>query len=133
MVIATLLAWLAAAVVLVAADVPERIPPPFFLVTLSVAGIAAALGIRRFRAWADGVGLRVLLVPHFVRYVGWYLLVLVAAGRLPEVFRAVGWGGLVAAVGASALLLSGAPRRRGDTRWWLLLWSVLGRDPEEAR
>lgn len=122
-----LLVWFVAAVLLVSSGVLERVPPPVFLVTLAAASTSAALSSPRTRRYFGAIDLRWLLLPHFVRFVGGYLLHLVESGALPPMFRAIGWGDLIAACGAVLLLLVGSPGARGSGSWSLwLAWSLFG-------
>lgn len=122
-----LLVWLLAAAGLVISGALERVPPPVFLIGFSAAATISALLSSRARKYLGEVDLRWLLLPHFVRFVGLYLLHLVGTGAQPSMFRAIGWGDLAAASGAVALLAVGPPGPRPFMSWWLWLgWSLFG-------
>jgi hypothetical protein len=68
--------------------------------------------------------LRALIAVHLTRFVGIYFLVLHARGELPGGFAvAAGWGDIVVAIGAVALLLIPGGHK---LRWAVLIWNALG-------
>ena len=122
-----LLGWLCAAALLVQSGVLERVPPPVFLVSLAAASTLAALLNPGARRYFGEIDLRWLLLPHLVRFVGLYLLYLVGTGELPPLFRAIGWGDLIAACGAVLLMVLGPPEPKRSWSWGLWLgWSFFG-------
>jgi len=109
--------WLAAAMVLGASGRLQTLRPPApQLLGLTAGLIVAGTVLPGFRAWAASVPLRHLVALHLTRFVGAYFLVLYRRGELPYAFAVPGgWGDIVVAALALALLLSGpptTPRRR---------------------
>lgn len=122
-----LVLWLAAAAAAVAAGVLARVAPPLVVLGLALLATLLALTVPALRAWVGTADLRLLLLPHLIRFVGWAFLVLVAKGILAPAFVPIGWGDLVSAVGAIALLAVGAPDTRRAARWWLwFAWNAFG-------
>ena len=122
-----LAAWLAVATVAIALGALRRVPPPLVLVSLALIMTGLALGHPAVRLWGGVADLRLFLLPHLVRVVGVAFLILVARGTLSPVFTPIGWGDLVAAVGALGLLVIGPPSHRPSSRWWAwMAWSVFG-------
>ena len=123
------LGWLALAVFVAASGRLAAIPfPGPQLVLVALAALALFLGTRvgSVRAWVDAVPLRVLVGVHVVRLVGFAFLALAARGLLSPVFaERAGWGDIVTAVGAAALVFSGEPR---TPRHWAfyLVWNTFG-------
>ncbi|HEX2101868.1 MAG TPA: hypothetical protein VHF69_14445 [Candidatus Synoicihabitans sp.] len=63
------------------------------------------------RGWIEAIGLRRLIALHVIRFVGVAFLLLAAAGRLPRTWAlGAGWGDIIVAALAAALLLVSAPR-----------------------
>jgi hypothetical protein len=76
-------------------------------------------------AWVRTCDPRALVVPHLTRFVGIDFLVLYERGQLPYAFAVPGgWGDIVVACGAVALLALG-PERRVFPRA-LLVWNAIG-------
>lgn len=89
------------------------------------AGLLAAYWLAiPFRRCLEGFDLRALILPHLVRFVGIYFLVLHARGLLPRQFALpAGWGDIVIALSAVALLvIPGAWKNRMA----LLTWNIAG-------
>lgn len=127
-VVGVLTIWLVVAAGAVAAGLLARVsvPPPVIVAALATLTIAAGLLRKGLRTWLDGVSLRVLYLPHLVRFVGVAFLVLVSRGVLVREFAVVGWGDTIAAAGAVALLLSN-PRLTTPAGWWsVLVWNCIG-------
>jgi hypothetical protein len=78
-----------------------------------------------FRAFVDDLGLRALLAIHLTRFVGIYFLHLSSEGRLPShIAIPAGWGDILAAAGALALLFK--PEPRFISKWnWLAFADIL--------
>lgn len=97
--------------------------PPVPQIVLVGLTVGFALTLRRWallRDWAATVDLRVPILFHVTRFVGFYFLVLHGRGELPWGFAVVGgWGDNVAAAGAIvvSLLPAGAVRRRAILAW----------------
>lgn len=102
---------------------------PVFAVPVLVGGLTAALAVAVSRvAWIGEavrrISVRGILAVHLIRFVGFYFLWLYAQGRLPAEFaHNAGWGDVVAATGALALLFW--PEGPGFRRA-LALWNVVG-------
>lgn len=98
--------------------------PQITLVSLTVGVLVAYWSSRTFRLQVDELDIRVLVLLHVTRFVGIYFLILHARGELPGQFAvAAGWGDIVVAVGALAvLLIPGAYK----SRWAVLGWNTLG-------
>lgn len=125
--ILALAAWLAVAAVAVQLGLLQRVPPPVLLVLLSILATAAALAVPAVRARVQAVDSRLLLAPHLLRFVGIVFLVLISRGAMTPQFTSIGWGDLIAAAGALALMITGVPVARLDSRWWAWMsWSAFG-------
>jgi hypothetical protein len=128
-VVAVLLAWLAAAVLVVAAGGLRVAPPPFPQAVL--AGVTAAALLWTWaspavRAWALTVDPRGLVLYHVTRFVGVYFLVLHARGELPWAFAVPGgWGDILVAAGAVAVAAA-APRSGPGGFWAYGAWNAVG-------
>ncbi|HTB79925.1 MAG TPA: hypothetical protein VK717_03460 [Opitutaceae bacterium] len=102
---------------------------PVFAVPVLVGGLTVALAVAVSRvAWLSEavrrISVRGILTVHLIRFVGFYFLWLHTLGRLPAEFaHNAGWGDVVAAVGALALLFW--PEGPGFRRA-LVLWNVVG-------
>jgi hypothetical protein len=123
------LVWLSVAVLVAASGRLAAIPfpgPQMVLVGLTVLALLLGTRVGSVRAWIDAVPLRTLVGVHVVRLVGSVFLVLAARGLLSPVFaERAGWGDIVTAVGALALVLSGDPRTPRH-RALYLLWNTFG-------
>lgn len=123
-----LVLWFVAAFLVVATGTLERIPlpPPAIVAALSLGVLAVVFTSSGARRRALDGDVRMLLLPHLIRFVGTAFLVLVARGVLADAFRAIGWGDLIAALGAVVLLtMRVAPASRSG--WWAFLaWNVFG-------
>jgi hypothetical protein len=121
--------WLAVAVVVAASGRLAAIPfPGPQLVLVGLAALVLFLGTRvgSVRAWVEHVPLRVLVGVHVVRLVGFAFLALSGRGLLSPVFaERAGWGDIVTALGAAALVLSGDPRTPRH-RALYFIWNTFG-------
>jgi hypothetical protein len=80
---------------------------------------------RRFRGWLDSLPIRAVLTLHLSRLVGIAFLLLARSGKLAWSFAGpAGWGDLVVAVAALALIAAG-PERPASRRW-LVAWNLAG-------
>jgi hypothetical protein len=126
---ALVLLWGALAVAAGAAGMvaSSPVPPPAIAGGLVLAGLAAWWLSGRVRAWVRSVPLPALVAIHLVRFVGAWFIVLYRRGELPFAFAVPGgWGDILAAASAVALLLGAIPARTRARRRVLLAWNVLG-------
>ena len=123
------LGWLAAAIVVGATGHQASWRPPIpqlVLAGLTVLLLTAVVARPRFRHWLATLDLRWLVAVHLTRFVGAYFLILYYRDRaLPRAFAVPGgWGDIVVAVLALALLAAGGEL---DTRPRLVgAWNALG-------
>jgi hypothetical protein len=126
---AILLAWGAVALVAggVGAVARSPVPPPIVVAALTAAGVLAWRGSAKVRGWVRAVPPRGLVAVHLVRFVGAWFIVLYRRGELPFAFAVPGgWGDIVAAAGAAALLLGAFPALTRGWRTALYAWNTLG-------
>lgn len=124
-----LLLWGALAVVAGAAGMVagSPVPPPGVAGALVLGGLLAWAFSARFRAWARAVPMWALVAIHLVRFVGAWFIVLYRRGELPFAFAVPGgWGDILAAATAAALLVGAIPARTLARRRILLAWNVFG-------
>jgi len=121
------LGWLIVATAVGAAGLVRRLPPaPLVLFTLTAVVLAAGWLLAGFRAWLATIDVRWLVALHLTRFVGFYFLYLYGRGELPYAFAVPGgWGDIVVAALAAALLMWGAPRD-GRRCVAYIVWNVLG-------
>ena len=126
---ALLLLWgaLAAAAGAAGMVASSPVPPPVIAGSLVLAGLLAWALSARFRAWVRAVPLWALVAIHLVRFVGAWFIVLYRRGELPFAFAVPGgWGDILAAASAAALLVAAIPARTPARRRVLLAWNVFG-------
>jgi hypothetical protein len=126
---ALLLLWgaLAAAAGVAGMVASSPVPPPVIAGALILAGLLAWALSARFRAWVRAVPLWALVAIHLVRFVGAWFIVLYRRGELPFAFAVPGgWGDILAAATAAALLLAAIPAHTPARRRVLLAWNVFG-------
>ena len=126
---ALLLVWGALAFAAGAAGMVANspIPPPAIVGGLTAAGLAAYWASQRLRAWVRAVPLAALIAIHLVRFVGAWFIVLYRRGELPFAFAVPGgWGDILAAATAAALLIGAIPARTRARRGAVLAWNVFG-------
>ena len=120
-----LLVWGSAAALAGSWHLLAQLPAP--VVPLIIAGLMGGFSLALARvAWMQeavgALGVRTIVAAHLIRFVGVYFLWLQTQGRLPAEFaQRAGWGDIVAAVGALALLFW--PEGNGFVRaffWWNL-------------
>jgi hypothetical protein len=125
--ILTILAlWFASAALAVRAGLTARIPPPVLVIGLAAIALIATFTVPSLRRRIGAVDTRLFLLPHLVRYVGIAFLLLVNRGVLAPAFVPIGWGDLVAAIGATALLVAGGNALSPSRRWIWLTWNTFG-------
>ncbi|MBM4188778.1 MAG: hypothetical protein FJ206_15855 [Gemmatimonadetes bacterium] len=121
--------WVAAALAVGGAGWLRPLQPPapqVLLLGLTAALLIVGRLIPGYRSWLQAVDVRVLVALHVTRVVGAYFLILYRRGELPYAFAVPGgWGDILVAVGAMALLLVGAPTTPARL-WWYRAWNVLG-------
>ena len=119
--------WLLVALVLGASGRIALLRPPgpqLVLLGLSALLIAAWATISGFRAWLFSLDPRTIVAFHLTRFVGIPFLVLYSRGELPFEFAVpAGWGDIVVACGALALLFV---RDLGSRRTLLTVWNLVG-------
>lgn len=121
--------WAAIAVAAGAAGcvATSPVPPPLIVVGLTVAWIVAYAASDRVKAWVRAVPLAALVAIHLMRFVGAWFIVLYRQGELPFAFAVPGgWGDILAAATAAAVLLGAIPARTPARRAVLLGWNALG-------
>jgi hypothetical protein len=102
------------------------IPMPLLGAGLALLLLAALIAWPSWRAKALAGGLKPLVGFHLVRFVGIYFLWLYSLGILPRNFaQPAGWGDIIVAVLAIALLLLPDYRAAGR-RLFFILWNILG-------
>ncbi len=124
----TLWIWLIAAVLVgnfqLLAGKPAFVIPVLML-TLTFAVLIAAHRNEALRVWLAGLDLRIYLLLHVTRLVGFYVLELPERGLLPAHFAvSAGWSEILVAV--SAVLICILPLRESMRRKAILLWNVVG-------
>ena len=98
--------------------------PQMIALGLTALLLVNSLVLPGFRAWLASLDLRRLIAVHVFRFVGIYFLVLYGRGQLPYDFAVKGgWGDIVTATGAAALLLMPSAMGRRGT---VLAWNVFG-------
>lgn len=121
-------AWFLAAIVAGQLLWLQRLPTPAVQGLLIALTAGLVLLYRRwpdFRSWVDALDLRVLVLLHVTRFVGFYFLALYDRGELPYAFAVVGGIGdiIVAALALVVAFLPLAPERR---RHAIAIWNVAG-------
>src|SRR5262245_6144412 len=123
------LSWLGLAVIVAASGRLAAMPfpgPQIVLVGLAALSLFVGTRVASVRAWVDAVPLRVLVGAHISRLIGSAFLVLAARGEINLLFaERAGWGDIVSAIGAIALVVSGIPRTPRH-RALYLIWNTFG-------
>jgi hypothetical protein len=127
-VLGAVVVWLALALGIEVAGLPQRLRPPapqLLIFGLAAAVVLAGLAVPRVRAWVMSVDPRVLVALHLTRFVGIYFLVLYGRGELPYAFAVPGGWGDIAVATAAVGLMAVRPYSRGV--WWAYsAWNVFG-------
>ncbi|HEU4996956.1 MAG TPA: hypothetical protein VFT29_19195 [Gemmatimonadaceae bacterium] len=125
----TLVLWAGLAIAAGATGAFSQLKPPapqLVILGLTLAAILAATRVPSVRSLVDTFSLRALISIHIVRFVGAVFLLLGARGALSPLFATrAGWGDIVAAAAAVALLAFGPPTTRG-WRAATLAWNTFG-------
>jgi hypothetical protein len=119
--------WGASAIALTWRGLPPRVAPPVILAALVVGQLVAIAALPQLRSLLAAVDPRVLVVPHGVRLVGLWFLVLWRRGELPFGFAVPGGtGDVVVAIGALVVALAAIPVTTRTRRVAFIAWNVLG-------
>jgi hypothetical protein len=106
----------------------QRLSPsvlPIVVLACTLCALYPYFRFSSFRAWVDGLEMRVLLQIHIVRFFGIFLLVLWRRGDLPYAYAVpVGFSDILMA--SSALFLIIAPLNKVRWRQLLTIWNVTG-------
>jgi hypothetical protein len=103
------------------------VPPPLIAAGLTAAGLVAYAASGRARSWVRAVPLTALVGLHLVRFVGAWFIVLYRRGELPFAFAVPGgWGDILTAATAAAVVIGANPARTPARRRVLFLWNTLG-------
>ena len=120
--------WFVAATAAGAAGLLVGLAPPWpqvIVITFTLLTLAALWRLGPVHRWAMRVDVRLLVGFHLTRFVGVYFLVLYERGELPYEFAVIGgWGDIVVAALAVALLVLGPPD--GWRRTAYLAWNGIG-------
>ncbi|MBI3418105.1 MAG: hypothetical protein HY043_22680 [Verrucomicrobia bacterium] len=123
-----ILAWLALALLAGWSGLTARmrLPVPQVILFGSTGLILLAFWrAEKFRAWIFNLPPRALVLPHAVRFIGFYFLVLHARGELPRAFAVPGgWGDIATATLALLVSMMNAETRLGKRAY--LTWNILG-------
>jgi hypothetical protein len=121
-------AWLALALLAGGSGLTTQMRPPVPQVILFGSTALVILSFwraKQFRAWALNLPPRALVLPHLVRFVGFYFLVLHARGELPWAFAVPGgWGDIAVATLALGVMTINAETRWGKRAYFT--WNILG-------
>lgn len=126
---ALLLTWGALAIAAGAAGwvADSPVPPPMIAAGLIAVWLVAYGVSGRVKGWVRAVPLGALVGIHLVRFVGAWFITLYRRGELPFAFAVPGgWGDILAAAGAAALLMGAIPARTRGRRGAVFVWNVLG-------
>lgn len=106
----------------------QQLPMPAvqgILLGLTALVLFAYRAVPTVRAWLDAFDLRVLVLLHCVRFVGFYFLLLYDRGDLPYAFAVPGGLGDIA-VAAFALAVALIPWSEAARRHAIYIWNVVG-------
>jgi len=124
-----LIVWFFAAIALGLSGWLLAVQPPIpqlIVVALTIGSLATVFLVPRFRDWSDSVPIRSLVALHLCRFVGAYFLVLAHSGSLAPAFAIpAGWGDILVATTAIALLLFARSDSRTGRRFYYA-WNILG-------
>src|SRR4030095_839549 len=106
----------------------QQIPPPAIQGTLFLLTAILLLLFffhSSFRRWIFGLDLRVLILFHLIRFVGFYFLLLYSRGELPYDFAVKGgWGDI--AVATLAIPVACLPFQKKWARTAVWIWNLFG-------
>src|SRR3982751_5660249 len=119
--------WGASATALTWHGLPRRVAPPVIVGALVAAQVAAIALLPRLRSLLTALDPRVLVLPHAVRLVGLWFLVLWRRGELPFGFAVPGGtGDLLVAIGALFIAWAAIPVTTRARHVAFIAWNVLG-------
>ena len=122
--------WFALAVIASLTGALLGRPPQLIVgavVALTLGCLFAAWKISSVHAWAKHTSFRVLVGTHITRFVGVGFLVYHARGELPgSLALAAGWGDIVVAIAAVAVVIFVLPIETWRDWWIVLAWNVFG-------
>lgn len=120
--------WLVAAATVGGFGLLGLIARPMLQLVLVLLTLLLLVGYRfwaYFRDFVRGLPIRVLILIHATRFIGFYFLILHGQGKLPFAFAVPGgWGDIV--VAATALGVCCLPLRTTAGRKAALIWNALG-------
>src|SRR6185295_18865758 len=87
--------------------------------------VACYRGSTGFRAWANAIPLRVVVLLHVTRFVGFYFISLYRQGQLPYAFAVPGGLGDII-VATLALVVVFAPLAQTTRHRAIFIWNVIG-------
>jgi hypothetical protein len=120
--------WFFAALVVGHLLLLERVPAPAIQgILFGITGVllVAYFRLNPVRRWVDGIDLRVLVLMHVTRFVGFYFLQLYARGELPYAFAVPGgYGDIIVAVLALAAVYAPLPEALRPRV--ISVWNVIG-------
>ena len=126
---ATVIVWLAAALLVGATGQVATLEPPWpqvVILTLTAATLLAGRLSPPVRKWARTVDVRVPVAFHLTRFVGLYFMYLARRGELPASFAIpAGLGDAAVATSAAVLLVTGSPETPSLRRAYFV-WNVCG-------
>ncbi len=120
--------WLVAALLVGRLELLARLPMPAIqgiLIGLTVLLIVVHRGSETFRAWANALPLRSIVLLHITRFVGIYFIWLYQRGELPYAFAVPGGLGDIL-VATLALVVAFAPFGPPTRRRAIFVWNVIG-------
>lgn len=121
-------AWLIVALVAGRLLWLQRLPMPAvqaILIGLTLLLVACYRGSTGFRAWANAIPLRVVVLLHVTRFVGFYFISLYRQGQLPYAFAVPGGLGDII-VATLALVVVFAPLAQTTRHRAIFIWNVIG-------
>ena len=122
-----LLVWGAGATALTWHGLPRRVAPPVIVAALVAAQLAAIAVLPRLRSLLAALDPRVFVLPHAVRLVGLWFLVLWRRGELPFGFAVPGGtGDLLVAIGALFIAWAAIPVTTRARHVAFVAWNVIG-------
>ncbi len=126
---ATILIWYVLAIFAGGSGLTSRMAPPLPQIVLF--GLVVLLLLlywffHSFRKWILSVNIKLLVVVHLTRFIGFYFLYLYSQGLLPYDFAVLGgWGDII--VASCALLVILLAPLAGKSGWLIyFVWNLIG-------